>query len=721
MDSVNLGWIPYYQEMARSLARYRNDRRELVERLKKAYAKANVTMPILELYNELFDLDPFTVFGLFNRRHMDTETRMKIMSNLAMSIGFTQDAEVPGDFTAVPVLNELDTTFYRFNDQRDMNDIDRLWTLYENAMNYAASLTPLNRQQLGDSFDTCLKVKGNGNIKITKGLYWIAPSVFMPLDYSIIWYLEKSGVVPEEYVAQFPEIVDDIPSGSYFKILDIVYTVINEGKVPFHNIPELVFQAWEASQNQTRQSRVGEKYSKGTGLPDDDVKTVKYWMFAPGQFSERWDQFYKKGIMAIRWGALGDLRAYDSQEEVRQAMMAKIDPNKPFKHSSYSAWQFVNGIKPGDVIFVRKGDNQILGRGVVTSEYIYDDSPDDDYKHFRLVDWGQNGAWDVPLQSAIKVLADITPYTDYVVKLNSLFGFEKEGNEDGSALNYPKYGKEEFLNDVYMQPDQYDRLVRLVKNKMNIIIQGAPGVGKTFTAKRLAYSIIGEKDPERVEMIQFHQSYNYEDFIEGFRPSEKGTGFDIKRGAFYKFCRMAQEDPDNKYFFIIDEINRGNVSRIFGELFMLIEPDKRGNELQLLYSGEKFNVPRNIYIIGLMNTADRSIAMIDYALRRRFVFFDMKPGFESDGFISYMRSFGSPAFESLINCVKQLNQAITEDPSLGGGFCVGHSYFSNLKSADDETLKNIVEYEMVPLLQEYWFDSPETVALWSDKLRNSIV
>ncbi|MCR5618462.1 MAG: AAA family ATPase [Lachnospiraceae bacterium] len=718
MDGLNLDWINYYKEMGASLLRYKNDRRELVDRLKKTYAKANIAMPILELYNELFDLDPFTVFGLFNRLGMPVETRMKIMSGLAVNIGV--GAEIPSHFDSIPVLNDLDTTFYRFNDQRDMNDIDRLWTFFERAENYAQSPTPQNRQSLGEYFDICLKVKGNGNIKITKGLYWMAPEVFMPIDYSIIWYLLKSGIIPAEEAAQFPEIVDDIPSGSYFEILDRVYSLINEGRVPFRNIPELVYQAWKASEGQSRLSRVGDKYSKGTGLPDDDVNTIRYWMFAPGQFSERWDMFYKKGIMAIRWGATGDLRAFDSQEEVRQAMMAKIDPTKPFKFSSYSAWQFVNGIKPGDVIFVRKGDNEILGRGVVTSDYIFDDSPDDDYKHFRLVNWGQNGSWEIPLQSAVKVLADITPYTDYVDKLNSLFGFEKEGNEDGAMLNYPAYTKEDFLRDVYMQPEGYDRLVRLVKNKMNIIIEGAPGVGKTFTAKRLAYSMLGEKDPDRVEMIQFHQSYNYEDFIEGFRPSEKGMGFDIKRGAFYKFCRKAQEDPDNKYFFIIDEINRGNVSRIFGELFMLIEPDKRGNELQLLYSGEKFNVPRNIYIIGLMNTADRSIAMIDYALRRRFVFFDMKPGFESDGFIQYMRSFGAPKFESLINCVKQLNQAITDDPALGAGFCVGHSYFSNLKSADDEILSNIVEYEMVPLLQEYWFDSPEMVAKWTENLRNSI-
>ncbi len=718
MGNMNLDWINYYWAMSTALLRYKNDRRELVERLKSTYAKANIAMPILELYNELFDLDPFTVFGLFNRLSMPVENRIKIMNGLAISLGV--GAEVPSNFDSIPVLTELDTTFYRFNDQRDMNDIDRLWTFFENALNYANSPTPMNRQTLAESFDICLKVKGNGNIKITKGLYWMAPNVFMPLDYTVESYLFRSGILTDEEVASFPEIVDDIPSANYFGILDKIYAFMQTDRCPFKSIPELVYQAWEASLSPVKKDTKSKNFSKGSGLPDEDVNTVRYWLYAPGQFSERWDAFLKKGIMAVRWGQLGDLRGYDSQEEVRRAMMAKIDPTKPFKYSSYSAFQFVNGIKPGDVIFVRKGDNTILGRGIVKSDYIYDDSPDDEYKHFRLVDWTQNGSWDMPLQSALKMLADITPYTDYVEKLNSLFGIEVQGTEDGVAINYPPYGREDFLKDVYMQPEQYDRLVRLVENKMNIIIEGAPGVGKTFTAKRLAYSMLGEKDPERVEMIQFHQSYNYEDFIEGFRPSEKGTGFDIKRGAFYKFCRTAQEDPDNKYFFIIDEINRGNVSRIFGELFMLIEPDKRGNELQLLYSGERFNVPRNIYIIGLMNTADRSIAMIDYALRRRFVFFDMQPGFESDGFIRYRQSFNSPKFDALIACVQELNKAITDDPALGAGFCVGHSYFSNLKSADDETLQNIVEYEMIPLLQEYWFDDPDIVAKWSEKLRSSV-
>src|SRR5699024_7598761 len=168
-------------------------------------------------------------------------------------------------------------------------------------------------------------------------------------------------------------------------------------------------------------------------------------------------------------------------------------------------------------------------------------------------------------------------------------------------------------------------LVALVQNKKNVILQGAPGVGKTYVAKRLAYSMMGEKDPNRVMMVQFHQSYTYEDFIMGFRPSE--NGFELKRGAFYKFCKLAEIDSEREYFFIIDEINRGNLSKIFGELFMLIENDKRGAELQLLYTDEKFSVPSNIYIIGMMNTADRSISILDYALCRRFPFYVMCDGF----------------------------------------------------------------------------------------------
>ena len=193
------------------------------------------------------------------------------------------------------------------------------------------------------------------------------------------------------------------------------------------------------------------------------------------------------------------------------------------------------------------------------------------------------------------------------------------------------YDRDKFLDEVFMSRNDYDQLESLLLRKKNLILQGAPGVGKTFAAKRLAYSIMGNKDDSRVMQVQFHQNYSYEDFVMGYKPNEEG-GFELKNGMFYRFCKRAAADREHKYFFIIDEINRGNLSKIFGELFMLIEADKRGIELQLLYSDERFSIPGNVYIIGMMNTADRSLAMLDYALRRRFAFYEMKPGFGSDGF-----------------------------------------------------------------------------------------
>lgn len=320
----------------------------------------------------------------------------------------------------------------------------------------------------------------------------------------------------------------------------------------------------------------------------------------------------------------------------------------------------------------------------------------------------------------MKTLTDITAYTEYVESLNALFEDETGENIEEAAVSYPSYTAENFLKEVFMPEAEYNRLAGILKTRKNIILQGAPGVGKTYAAKRLAYSIRGVKDIERVMMVQFHQSYSYEDFMMGFRPS--ATGFVLKKGAFYNFCKKAEVDTDNDYFFIIDEINRGNLSRIFGELFMLIENDKRGIPLQLLYSDEKFAVPKNVYIIGMMNTADRSLAMLDYALRRRFAFIEMKPGFDTEGFRTYSMSLDNSKFDQLINCIISLNAIIADDESLGEGFCIGHSYFCNLtpETLGDQALDSIIEFELIPLLKEYWFDEPNKVRDWSSNLRSAI-
>ena len=231
-----------------------------------------------------------------------------------------------------------------------------------------------------------------------------------------------------------------------------------------------------------------------------------------------------------------------------------------------------------------------------------------------------------------------------------------------------KYDKADFLNEVYMTESRYDMLLSVLKNKKNIILQGAPGVGKTFAAKRLAYSMIGEKDENRIEFVQFHQNYSYEDFMMGYKPVN--DGFELKYGIFYRFCQKAANQPDKDFFFIIDEINRGNMSKIFGELLMLIECDYRGTKATLAYNGLSFAVPKNLYIIGMMNTADRSLAMIDYALRRRFSFFEIEPGFDSEGFVKYQNGLNNETFNTLIERVKELNKEIALDKSLGKGSCI---------------------------------------------------
>lgn len=281
----------------------------------------------------------------------------------------------------------------------------------------------------------------------------------------------------------------------------------------------------------------------------------------------------------------------------------------------------------------------------------------------------------------------------------------------------PSYTKEKFFTEVFLDFNQYDRLTALIRRKKNLILQGPPGVGKTFAAKRLAYSMMGKKDDSRIKLVQFHQGYSYEDFMLGYRPCM--NGFELKYGVFYEFCDKASQNPDQEFFFIIDEINRGNLSRIFGELLMLIENDHRQEAVTLGYSGEKFSVPANLYIIGMMNTADRSLAIIDYALRRRFSFFTLKPAFETEKFKALQADIANAVFDRLIAEIKQLNIELENDQALGCGFCIGHSHFcrpDEWKEAKKRA-EEVIEYDIIPLLEEYWFDDSEKLRRWQNKLR----
>lgn len=282
--------------------------------------------------------------------------------------------------------------------------------------------------------------------------------------------------------------------------------------------------------------------------------------------------------------------------------------------------------------------------------------------------------------------------------------------EDEIEIELPTYSKEDFLREVFLDNEKYDTIANLLHYKKNIILQGPPGVGKTFVSRRLAYSLMGVKDDDRVEMVQFHQNYSYEDFVMGFRPDE--NGFSLQFGIFYDFCEKAWKNQEKNYYFIIDEINRGNLSKIFGELFMLIERDKRDDFVTMGYSKKQFTVPSNVYLIGTMNTADRSLAQLDVALRRRFAFVSLMPSFNKKWEEFILREgVSSDLVIKILNAVEKWNEEISSDLQLGSGYAIGHSFFTSIPEGMDESVwyKGILDYEIQPLLEEYFYDRPEIV------------
>lgn len=288
-------------------------------------------------------------------------------------------------------------------------------------------------------------------------------------------------------------------------------------------------------------------------------------------------------------------------------------------------------------------------------------------------------------------------------------------NMQGNTSPIQQYTKQNFENEV-LGADVVE-MVNLLKYKMNLILQGAPGVGKTYTAKRLCWLMMGCKDNSRILQVQFHSSYTYEDFVKGLKPTESG-GYKLENGPFYQMCVRASKDRKHSYFIIIDEINRGNISSILGEAFSLIEKNHRDEPIMLKYGKELFAVPKNLYIIGTMNTADRGLTMLDYALRRRFSFYTLLPAFDCEAFKNRMSLNCNKYLQKVLKQIRELNKVIEADELLGPGFMIGHSYFFTDTTITNQILNNIVEYEIIPLINEYWYDDVDGKAeRWINNLR----
>ncbi len=440
----------------------------------------------------------------------------------------------------------------------------------------------------------------------------------------------------------------------------------------------------------------------------------RYWLMALGPRAKFWDECRREGIACLGWDNLGDITKYESREAL------KLGSN-----DSLACWQFCHDMKPGDTIFAKLGTTAVVGHGTVTSAYRFD-SARPEYKNVRDVDWHSNFRDGIRVRDTrlvTKTLTDVSGYPNLVDGLKRAVGIlpllPKPQTE-------PPYTVDSILKDgCFLERSELNSLLNRLETKKNLVLQGPPGTGKTWLAKRLAYALIGRKDRERICSVQFHPTLSYEDFVLGWRPS--ASGLELTKGIFLRAIESACTD-ETPFVVVIEEINRGNPAQIFGELITLLEADKRLEEeaLELAYAtGDettRVHVPENVYVIGTMNIADRSLALVDLALRRRFAFATLKPRIDGawHRWVTEKLGIDTEVADDIQSRMVALNEAIANTKSLGEQFCVGHSYVTPADNLNPDNVngwfRDVVETELAPLLEEYWFEDPDRARQERDRL-----
>ena len=687
VEKQRFKWTQFYEEFAEKLLKYKDNRTPLINTLHEMSTKLDALtvlqdQPELGVKEPLEDICPFTVFAIFNRGITDSN-RKSIAQALANFLGVK--TPVPDTFEGIPVVNNQRTWFFAYKYRRQETDIDVLWELFALAIHYSDEEETVTLEQLSRAYNNATKCWGVG-WNVTMGLYWIRPWKFLTLDGQSQTYITKKlALVVEKNGEKNRSSAKD-----YFKLITELETRFKEDAYPVHSFPELSLASW------LYQDGESSAHPYATDLDEIDSENADFIEEDSVNTKDIIPKYDELAIPLLR--AVGDGELYRSSEVYQK-----------IKHDLKMA-------KHDDITLPSTGKPLFENRIAWAKSYLkkagFIEFPV--RAHMQITDKGEQ-----VLNQPEEVLDSYKTLTDLIEA--ELIPIQEE-------RPIIPYGLEEIISDgSFVEPALLEDMLDRLRSKKNIIIQGPPGTGKTWLGKRLAFALMGQKNDKRLRAVQFHPNLSYEDFVRGWRPAGDGK-LALVDGPFLEMIEQAKEDANNKYVIVIEEINRGNPAQILGEMLTLLEADKRtpNEALELSYrrhEEEKAFIPDNLYVIGTMNIADRSLALVDFALRRRFAFIDLKPAF-GEPWQNWVHEKAGIEIDLLFQIEKRLltlNQEITDDATLGSQFVIGHSYvtraFNNKIEDATKWFKSVVRTEIGPLLDEYWFDDLER----SEKAQEALI
>ena len=703
-------WIPFYREFANKLLEFENHRENLINIIKNVFSKTtNLALPTLERDNNIIDIDPFTVMGLFNKG-ITNDNRIELLSILKSSFGIK--ADLPKDFNGIPVLNNQKATFYYFIGDRNENDINNLWKLFQIALEYDKHNADLLKYSFNDVFNNVKQQKG---IKwnITMGLFWIAPYAFINLDSRNREALLKTDLVSAEIKNKIKTFNDNLPTGeAYLQLCQKLSDELKNNKKQINNFPAFSYYAWKMQENENDNTLAKDKeVQMQTNIPLNQI------LYGPPGTGKTYNTIIEavKIIEKDNPNYVNYDYSSNYQETKRRFEEYKTNGQVQFVtfHQSYSYEEFVEGIKPKtesgqiqynveDGIFKKICDDAKQIKADKVSNEI-------DFSITRIFKMSLGANWDNETENIYSYCLE-----------NNVVALGWGDDKDFSNC----YTSEDFKN---LDQTWGAKAVEIFKNWMRIgdIILISNGNSNIKAIAKITGEYEYHNDAE-IRYCQFRKVewlYSGDDIpvnkiydkklsqqtIYGFylkdREGKENYNSTIKTEVLNEIITgTINEEKEKPYVLIIDEINRGNISKIFGELITLIEEDKRIGEkheltVQLPYSQKSFGVPKNLYIIGTMNTSDRSIASIDIALRRRFKFKEIMPNCDI-----ITEKVGDINLKEIFN---NLNTKIKI--LLDRDHQIGHSYFVDVE--DEEHLKQIWFDSIIPLLNEYFYGDWEKLKL----------